>query len=259
MAGGLGYLVAIWPAPEPFVVPHDRDPVAVIPMTAVDGIDDSDHCMALLEDWVRRPHWVVTLDVGVSGCTGDYIHDSLTVDSAGDAAWSRYGLPSVPLHLTPPEIAELHAAAPASCRRPDDVPVGLSSSFVDVHWGGAEAPARRVRESDARDLLSVFVSNAIQRYRYRRIAERADYRATFVVERYTVPGVDRPMTITFDGRGALTIRLRGRTIKAETLDIESRVDAIDWIEADGPATYVRMPPGLLVAVDRATFDAGLQN
>jgi hypothetical protein len=94
-------------------------------------------------------------------------------------------------------------------------------------------------------------------YRYRRINESVDVTDTVVVPPYTVIAINRPMTITIDGRGALTIRLRGHTIKAENLDIEAHVDALDWVEAGGP-TGPRMPPGLVAAIDRATFDAGLQ-
>jgi hypothetical protein len=260
IAGGLGYLVSIWPAPEPFVVPRDRTPVAIMPMTSgatyQTGIDDSAHCLALLDDWVRRPNWQLTLDAGVSGCMGDDERESLTVDAAGDASWSRNGLPAVPLHLTPKQLAQLHAAAPLSCVVAEE-DRGYSSWYVDVKWGGDESLARRVYESPAQEQIAAFIADAAMQYRYRRLAESADVTDTIVVPPYTVMAINRPMKITIDGRGALTIRLRGRTIKAANLDIEAHVDAIDWVEAGGP-TAARMPPGLVAAIDHATFDAGLQ-
>ena len=261
VAGGLGYLVAVWPAPEPFVVPRDRTPVAIGPMTNgatyATGIDDKEHCLALVDDWVRRPNWTLTLDTGVSGCMGDDERESLTVDSAGDGAWSRNGLPAVPLHLTPTQLASLHAAAPLTCVTPEEKRGDYSSWYVDVKWGGDQSLARRVYESPAQEQIATFISDAAMQYRYRRLAESTDVTDTIVVPPYTVTSINRPMTITIDGRGALTIRLRGRTIKAENLDVESHVDALDWVEAGGP-TDVRMPPGLVAAIDRATFDAGLQ-
>jgi hypothetical protein len=262
VAGGLGYLVAVWPAPEPFVVPRDRTPVAILPMTNgatyVTGIDDGEHCLALLDDWVRRPNWTLTLDTGVSACMGDDERESLTVDSAGDAAWSRNGLPAVPLHLTPTQLASLHAAAPLTCVVPEEERGGFASYYVDVKWGGDQSLARRVHESPAQAQIQSFIDDAAMQYRYRRLAESADFHATVMLDAYTIIAIDRRMSITFDARGALTIRLRKHTIKAQSLDIETLVDAMDWVES-GETSLRRPPPGLVAAIDHATFDAGLQN
>jgi hypothetical protein len=262
LAGGLGYLAHVWPSPEPFVVPRDRHPVALVPMTTdaayVTGTGGA--CLSLLEDYLRRPNWTLTISTGTSGCTGDYMRDTITLDADGDATWSRGGLHPQPMHLTPRQIGALHAAAMLSCDRipAPDLSPGYSSSFVDVHWGSRDAPARRVRESPAQTALEAFVDDATTHYFHRRLAERGSFRATAALPAYATPGVSRPMTITVEGNGTLTIRVARRTVVAEDLDVEARVDAIDWIEHNGADAYT-MPSGLRAAIDRATYDAGLQS
>ena len=260
LAAGLGYLARAWPAPELFVVPADHEELEVMAMTGdlqVAGID-TEHCLAMVDDWVRRPNWELTLSTGVSGCLGEDHRDRLTVDAAGDAVWSGGGLPARPLHLSPTQLAELHEVATLSCERPADDSVGYASSFVDVHWGSREAPARRVYESPAHAQLDAFIDDAVVHYRHRRLAERAAFRATVTVPPYAVPGIDRPMKVSFDGRGALEVKLRGRTVKAEPLDVEALVDAIDWVELGGPDA-LPVPHRLMRALDQATFHAGLQD
>ncbi|HUQ03906.1 MAG TPA: hypothetical protein VM261_15520 [Kofleriaceae bacterium] len=263
LAGGVGYVVHVWPAPEPFVVPRDRHPVALVPMTtdAAYLTGTGGTCLSLLDDYLRRPNWTLTLEAGTSGCTGDSTRDTITLDADGDASWSGGGLLPRPLHLTPTQIAALHAAAALSCERPasEDGSYGYSSSFVVVHWGGRDAPERRVGESPAQAALDAFIDDAVMHYRDRRLAERASFRATFDVAPYQVMGVDRPMKVTIDGRGKLTIRVARRTITAEDLDLATLVDAIDWVEQGGPRSdAMLMPFELRMALDRATYMAGVQ-
>jgi hypothetical protein len=261
LAGGLGYLAHVWPAPEPFVVPRDRNPVALVPMTTdaayVTGTGGA--CLSLLEDYLRRPNWTLTISTGTSGCTGDYRRDTITLDADGDATWSRGGLLPQPMHLTPKQIGALHAAAMVSCDRipAPDLSPGYSSSYVDVHWGGGDAPERRVRESPAQAVLEEFVDDAVTHYFQRRLAERVSFRSAFKVPAYTVPGIHRPIEAALDGRGKLLVHIAGRTITAEQLEIDALVDGIDWIEHNDADAY-SMPSGLRVAIDRATYDAGLQ-
>jgi hypothetical protein len=212
----------------------------------------------MVDDWVRRPNWELTLATGVSGCTGDDHRGSLTVDAAGDAVWIDGGLPARPLHLTPTQLAKLHEVAALSCERPADDVVGYASFFVDVHWGSREAPAQRVRESPAQAQLDAFIDDAVMHYRHRRLAERAAFRATVTVPPHAVPGIDRPTKVSFDGRGALEVKVRGRTVRAEALDVEALVDAIDWVELGGPDA-LPIPHRLVRALDHATFHAGLQD
>jgi len=235
--------------------------VALHPMTtdaaSLPGLDRP-LCLAVLEDYLRRPGWQLTLASGVSGCMGDDSRATLTLDASGDASWTGGGLPARPLHLTPVQIAQLHEAAALSCERPAADEGGFASWYVDVHWGSAEAPARRVRESPAQAQLDAFIADAVTQYQYRRLAERADFHATVKLEPYQVMGVSRPMTISFDGRGTLTVRVGRRSVTAEDLDIATRVNAIDWIEMGGP-TVLPIPYSLRMALDRATYDAGMQN
>lgn len=261
LAGSLAYVASIWPAPEPFVVPRDRTPVALVPMTsdaAWTMATDDPRCLLLLEDYLRRPNWQITLTSGSSGCMGDSTSASITLDADGDASWTGGGLPARPLHLTPTQIAALHAVSTTSCDRPQGEDHDYSSGFVDVHWGGRDAPARRVRESPAQAQLDAFVDEAVARYRDRRLDERRDFHATVVVEPYAVIPIRHRMTLTFDAHGKLTIRARGRTVVVPDLDVEAQVDAIDWIELGGPAS-LPVPRSLVYVIDRATFDAGLQD
>jgi hypothetical protein len=205
-----------------------------------------------------RPGWQLTVTSRSSGCMVDATASSLTVDATGDASWTSYGLPPRPLHLSPGQLAALHAAAAFSCEPPIPDERSSSARFVDLHWGGTKAPARRVLASPAQRQLDAFVDDAVLQYRLRRLAERADFRATVTLEPHTIYRMRHPMTVTFDARGTLTIRIARRTITAPTLDLAARVDAIDWFELGGPSA-LRMPPGLADAIDRATYDAGMQN
>ncbi len=260
LAGGLGYLRHVWPEPRPFVVPRDRAPVTLMSVSAeplwTEAVDGH-RCLAFLDDYLRRPNWTVTLVSGSTHCVGETRQGALTLDADGDATWTADGLPARPMHVTPRQIAVLHAAAYASCWRPAETYGRYSSRFVDVHWGGRDAPARRVPESLAQALLDAFIDDAVADYRDRRLAERGDLRATVRVEPHAAPGVRRRMTLTFDAAGALALRAGRRTITAPPLDDATRVDAIDWIEAGAPS--FQMPPRVRAAIDHATHAAGLQD
>jgi hypothetical protein len=263
LAAGLGYLVTIWPAPKPFVVPRDRAPgeITLVPLTTEAqylGLASTSRCLAVLDDFARRPNWQLTIAHGVQGCVGDTVFGVLEVDAAGQAAWISGGLSARPLHLSAAQLAKLHAATALSCDSPPDHVVGYESDYVNIHWGSPRTPSFRVRKSPAFDQVVAFLDDAVESYRARRLAERADFRATVAIEPHTILSVRQPMTVTFDGSGKLSIRLRGRTISAEKLDDAALVDAIDWVEHDGAIAW-HPPDGLRAAIDRATYDAGMQD
>lgn len=260
LAGGLGYLRHIWPEPRAFVAPRDRAPVTLMSVSADPMWTASvagHRCLAFLDDFLRRPSWTINLSSGATSCVGETRRGTLTVDAGGDAMWRADNLPARPMHLTPRQIAVLHAAAFASCWRPAETYGRYSSRFVDVHWGGRDAAALRVPESLAQALLDAFIDDAVAQYRHRRLAERADLRATVRLEPHAAPGVHRRTTLTFDAAGALVLRVGRRTITAPPLDDATRVDTIDWIDAGAPS--FQMPPRLREAIDHATHVAGLQD
>lgn len=257
-ACGLGYLVQVWPAPEPFPV-HVAPPPQLVPMQAGFGQvgGDDPQCLAFLDEWVRHPNWQLTVTRGYSGCTGESIGDAITVDATGHAVWTGPRQPTRTMHLTPAQLAKLHAAAGLSCDR--DRELSYSSSWIDVAWGGTGAPSRRVLASDAQDQIELFFADAIDAYVSRRMDERRDFRATVEIPAFAARVLlDRAVTVTVDATGRVDVRAGRRRVHATLANREEIVAVIDWVELGGALPF-DMPQGLVGVIDHATYDAGWQD
>jgi len=262
LAGSVGYLVAVWPAPEPFVVPRDRPapaPVFAMP-TRYGGVGDyAPLCLEFLDEWVRHPGWQVTVERGNSGCLGDTLEDQVSLDASGDAVWTANGQAPRVLHLTPLELQRLHAAANLSCVRFPLLEERLGSDWTEVRWGTHASPGVRAYESVASMHLDGFVDQILDRYVGRRLDERRDFRGTVTLPPHTaLLAMKRSVTVTVDGAGGVAVRSGRRHLVLPGLTGRDLVDAIDWIEL-GAADPLRIPQGLRYALDRATFDAGWQS
>jgi hypothetical protein len=245
---GIGYVVHVWPAPEPFIVPHDDVPVpALLVMNGrPDAVGPEGHqCLALLDEWVRHPNWEVTIRRGVTGCTGEWVQATLTVDASGDAVLLGDNLPPRPLHLTPPELQRLHTAAFLSCD-PDPAPSSYASDWIDLQWGGdASEMGRRVSPSPVYHQLAGFLDDAVAAYSARRLAERRDFGATVVVPADVASvRLRKAVSVTVTGAGEVDVYAgRRRITTTGRLDASDLVAAIDWIELDN-ADPMHIPDGL---------------
>ena len=144
VAGSIGYLAHVWPAPEQL---PDLAPRAVAPiLVPISGPSDG-QCLAFLDQLVRHPNWQVTLTRN---------GDRITVDALGHArytpsdAWARH------LHLSPLQLRQLHLAAEASCE-----PDGRGPT-VDLTWGGPDSAGRTVPPSEAARQLAHFMNVALR-------------------------------------------------------------------------------------------------
>lgn len=138
VAGSLGYLAHVWPAPEPVPDLTPRPPApTLVPITGHDG----GQCLAFLDEFMRHPNWRVTLRRAA---------DEVTVDDLGRArAMGRE------THLTPVQLRQLHLAAEADCE-----PDGRGPA-IDLTWGGAGSAGRTVPPSEAARQLAHFMNLAI--------------------------------------------------------------------------------------------------
>lgn len=165
---GLGYLVAIWPAPEPFRAPFVDDRALYAVDVYAAPLKKDPRCVLFLDEWMRHPNWQLTITVGAEdGCMqSDSIHDSdefLTLDSAGQATWWSRGGARKTMHLPPTMLERLHKAATASCEFPESVEgEPFDYRFVTLRWGGTvEAPGPKIRaRSAAFTVLTSFVDAA---------------------------------------------------------------------------------------------------
>ena len=147
-AGGLAYLIAIWPAPEPFKDPFPQ-PSGLMPMTSGDAFGKlgEGHCLDMLDEWVRHPNWQVNLTRSHG--------DSLTVHADGRTIYTPANGPVRARHITPAEIVELHAAASQSCERK-----GNDGAWIEVDWGARAMGVRVARSPAMAQLETFFVATA---------------------------------------------------------------------------------------------------
>lgn len=246
VAGAVAYVA------DPRNEPVTRAPV-IIEATPPAAIDHS-HCLTFLDDYLRHPNLMLTLERGVTDAFQDVGYEWLAIEASGDAMWTAGGMPARRVYVSPAQLAAISAAATSSCD-PDD-PWGDLSHYVDVHWGSPLAAAQRVGESPARAHLESVIEDVLNTYRNTRLAERPDVQATLTLKPYAVFGVRDPMTVTFEARGTLTIVIRGRTLTVDRLDVAARVDMIDWLELGGPTRW-QVPAVLVDATLRALLDAGM--
>jgi hypothetical protein len=146
VGGGLGYLVHVWPAPEPLPTLRAEPDVALYPITRV-PIGEDPRCMLFLEPLLRHPSWQITIMRGAEdGCGNstliDDSYERVTVDSTGRATLSARGGETRTLFLPPTLLARLHGVAGAACHGPrewveDDI-THVDTRFVAVWWGEVE-------------------------------------------------------------------------------------------------------------------------
>jgi hypothetical protein len=142
VAGSLGYLAHVWPAPEPVPDLSPRPAATLVPITGTAG----GQCLAFLDEFLRHPNWQVTVT------RADH---TITVDELGRGSHVRRGAAAVALHLTPVQIRQLHLAAEASCE-----PDGRGPP-IDLTWGGPDSAGRTLPPSEASRQLVHFMSLAL--------------------------------------------------------------------------------------------------
>lgn len=162
VGAGLGYLVHVWPAPEPLRVPF-REPVvdAVYTPDAYDGhlgyfyIPPRDRrCLRTLDAWMRTTDWqlVIRLDARVD----DRFATVLTITSTGHATFSHDGEARA-VFLGPLMLERLHRMSDAGC-------IGAPSGYVRmlVRLGtAADAPTLQIHDgSAAYERLMRFIADA---------------------------------------------------------------------------------------------------
>jgi len=255
LAGGLSYLVRIWPAPEPFVVPRDRAaPATLFQIDHANGgvHGDSDLDFAFLGELVRHPGWQVTVERGYSGCVGDTFHDRLTVDADGDAVWTSSQQVPHAMHLSWRDLARLQVIAylpggPLPLRASD-----MGSPWGEIRWGTQDSPGVRSYESLATAQLDAFVDEVLDRY----VGMLRDVRVTATISpRVALWRTGRSVSVTVEGSGRIELRSGLRHVAVTDLTNRQIVDAIDWVQGNG-ADPRRIPWELRLALDGATRAAG---
>lgn len=153
VGAGLGYLVHIWPAPEPLPSPRVAPDVALYPITHVPFGQDR-RCMLFLDPLLRLSNWQITIMRGAEdGCGNstaiDDSYEAVTIDSTGRATLSARGGERRTLFLPPTLLARLHGVAGMACGGPrewtEDDDFYIDMRFIRVWWGAVElGDARRL-------------------------------------------------------------------------------------------------------------------
>lgn len=157
----LGYLVAVWPAPEPIRDPfvHDTAVYSLTMSSESPLLRDDPRCALFLDDWMRRPGWSLTLVQQHGDLTGDVF----TVDATGRVTWTHDHAPPRTLHVSPVMLKRLHDLAGVSCKVEPDPSWRGSSPEIRLAWGPtAQAPGPRLPEtSPAHVAFAAFLDDVV--------------------------------------------------------------------------------------------------
>jgi hypothetical protein len=170
-AGAIGYLVHIWPEPEPFVVPRDRpEATGLLPMAPIAGTKvANDQCLIFLDEWMRHPNWkVVILRAERSWCGNSSDGDQffhIEADGKVTLEMPNAYPPREPRtwRISPVLLHQLHQAALESCaapEKPEDFRL-----FVAFGWGTApsgNASTKAFLDSNAGRAVDEFLDAAIE-------------------------------------------------------------------------------------------------
>jgi len=242
LAGSLGYVVHIWPAPAPFVVPPDRPPPATLLPITGDVHDAAPVCFAFLDEWMGHPGWQVTIERGYSEGPDEThmmrtIQDRVTIDADGDGTWTTE-LGTRIVHVPPFELARLRAAAFLSCVKLPLPELDWGAEWVVVRWGTPKSPGVAAVTSLATAQVDVFLDAMIERYVRDRLDERRGVRRSVTIPppqamRGLIHDTLVAISVDADGEGRALVRSAHRTLALADLAGEDLVDAIEWIELGG--------------------------
>ncbi len=249
-------LVRAWPAPElasrrpPAAPTYHYVPIVGDPTYSLEEASKSGRggCVPWIEPLMAHPNWSLQLVDGVSGCTGDWIHNTYEVRSDGTVIWTAEGLPPRGLKLTPDELAVITRMNHIDCGRTDDV--GYSFSWLRVGPGGdprGQAGATIPSSSMLGVVLDGVVNQAVARYRTWRLGEIGTFEAHLAL---TIEGRRGHYRLDLDPRGQLTVRSRSRALSSRQLDAAERIDLLDHLRSHAIAESDQGPDvarGFLVA------------
>jgi hypothetical protein len=254
------FVVRAWPAPRPLIMTIEAERPTYVPLSGYQWRDRGDEqCLAFLAEWVEHPGWTLRLDRGVSGCTGEYRRDGVSIDGAGRVSWIDEDGRARATVLPEREFAELLAAAHDSCVEPvgEDrvVADAMVSAWIDVSWAGGEDGDLRLHASPAFARLDAVIERVGEDYRDHRLAARGRFNVETTLAADAWPLVHaRPLRISLDDEGQVSVRSGGRRVRL-TLEPADLVAALDWIELDG-ADGFKMPRSLYSRLCGAVRDAG---
>ncbi|CAN5758888.1 hypothetical protein BH11MYX3_BH11MYX3_15700 [soil metagenome] len=218
------------PAPTYHYVPMVGDPTYSLEDAANSGRGG---CVPWIEPLVAHPNWSLLLVDGVSGCTGDWIHNTFEVRSDGSVIWTAEGMPPRGLQLHPDELAVITGMDHIDCGRTDDV--GYTFGWMRVAPAGdpeGHAGAVIPQSSMLGVVLAGVVSRAIDRYRDWRIADIGTFEVHLTLR---VEGLRGQYRIDLDSRGQLTVRHGSHQLSRRQLDDAERIDVLDHLKSHNNA------------------------
>lgn len=234
-----------------------------------DGTDDQSPaqagggCVPFVPPLTAYKNWSLQLVEGASGCTGDWIHSVFEVASDGAVIWSAEDMAPRRLQLTGEEFAVITGMNSFDCVRTERI--GYSSSWLRISPGGGEHRAHGGAVISQSSMLGILVdgvlTQAIDRYRRQRLAALRPFEMHL-----TTTGANGRTRyhLDLDGKGQLTVRLRGRELIGRRLEDDAVVDFLDRLlvqplatpdPEDRPASGVLISAGVRLPVSISRWGA----